>query len=218
MHKKLFSFKRCPYAIRARMILNLCKIDYELIEIDLKNKPKELIEISTKATVPVLVLEDGKIIDESIEIIKYSLTANNSNNFNSSLNIVNEDNKKIAEALVSENDDYFKYYLDRYKYYVRFPENDQLFYRQKAEIFLKKLEDMLKMDLKEKGNELDLNNKEQQFLLGRELKYLDIAIFPFVRQFCYVNEKWFKKEDKYKNLNKWLKYFEELRNSIDIAN
>jgi glutathione S-transferase len=191
------------------MILNLCKINYELIEVDLKNKPKELIEISQKGTVPVLVLEDGKVIDESVDIIEHYLA----NEPNSSLNICNEDDRKIAQSLITQNDSYFKYYLDRYKYHVRFPENDQLFYRQKAELFLDKLENFLKIDLKD--NQLSDDKKDDQFLLGRELKYLDIVIFPFVRQFCYVDQKWFKQEGKYKNLNKWLKYLEDLRDYVD---
>ena len=189
------------------MILKLCSIDYELVEVDLKNKPKELIDISPKATVPVLVLKNGEIIDESIKIIQYTLA----NNPKSSLNILNKD-KKTVEVLISENDNYFKYYLDKYKYHVRFPENTQLFYRQKAEVFLEKLENILKIKSKDKP---DLNNKAHQFLLGKELKYLDIAIFPFVRQFCYVDEKWFKAEIRYRNLVKWLCYLESLRNYID---
>jgi glutathione S-transferase len=196
--KKLFSFKRCPYAIRARMVLKLCKLDYELVEVDLKNKPQELIRISQKATVPVLVLEDEKIIDESIEIIRYALA----NNPESPLNIYDKNDKKIAELLIAENDSYFKFYLDKYKYYTRFPENNQLFYRQKAEVFLTKLDNMF-------------DSKNSNFLLGKEIKYLDISIFPFVRQFCYVNEHWFREVSTYKNLILWLKNLENKRNIID---
>ena len=215
MNKKLFSFKRCPYAIRTRMVLKLCKINYELIEVDLKNKPEELIKISPKATVPVFILENGVVIDESIKIIQYALGHKPESLLNIAFN-TNKDRNKIVESedLIFENDVYFKHYLDRYKYHVRFPENNQLFYRQKAELFLEKLEKMLKMSLKEKDN-LELNHKEHQFLLGKELKYIDIAIFPFVRQFCYVDDKWFKKEDKYKNLVKWLGVLENLRNYLD---
>lgn len=196
--KKLFSFKRCPYAIRARMILKLCGIGYDLIEVDLKNKPKELIKASAKATVPVLILESNEVIDESIEIIKYALLKSPE----SSLNIHEKHNIKTAKDLISENDSYFKYYLDRYKYHIRYLENSKLFYRQKAEVFLTKLEAILA-------------NKNNIFLLGKNLKYLDIVIFPFVRQFCYVDEKWFKNDIKYQNLMKWLNTMEDKRNSID---
>ncbi|MDA9818355.1 glutathione S-transferase N-terminal domain-containing protein [Flavobacteriaceae bacterium] len=191
MNKKLFSFRRCPYAIRARMALKECKINYELIEVDLKNKPTELIKISPKGTVPVLVLENQKIIDESIDIIQYALA----NNQESSLNIIDDNNKKIAENLIAENDNSFKKNLDKYKYHVRYPENTQLFYRQESEVFLEKLEDKF-------------DNGNNKFLLGKTMKYVDIAIAPFIRQFCYVNEKWFR-NSKYINILNWLDYLEK---------
>lgn len=184
MKPLLYSFRRCPYAIRTRMIINYCHFPVEIIEIDLKNKPAKLIEISRKATVPVLHLQDGKVIDESRDIIKYVLDETK-----------NEDliptDKEEGEKLIDENDNYFKIYLDKYKYPDRQTEDSSQNHRQKAEIFLKKLEEIL---------------NKSKFLFQSKISYIDICILPFIRQFAFVDKVWFDNSE-YKNLKIWLDYF-----------
>lgn len=125
----LYTFRRCPYAMRARMALYTAKIDHEHREIDLKNKPPELLGISPKGTVPVLQFGDGRLLEESLDIMKWAL---------------NVPHLPLEEgALIAENDTTFKKALDRYKYPGRYPEEEGLDYRSQCESFLKKLENHL---------------------------------------------------------------------------
>jgi glutathione S-transferase len=188
----LYSFKRCPYAIRARMVIRHCGFLVEIKEVDLKNKPIELIKISPKATVPVLQLESGKVIDQSLEIIKYVLGETKNSD------LIPEAILE-GEKLIEENDQYFKIYLDKYKYPQRFPENSAVNYRENGEVFLKKLEEIL---------------SQRKFLCGANISYIDIAIFPFIRQFAMVDPAWFD-NSQYKNLRNWLKFF--LNSEIFLA-
>ena len=128
----LYSFRRCPYAIRARLAIAKAEITVELREVVLRNKPQQLLDISAKGTVPVLQLQDGKIIDESIDIMHWALSYHDPGKWleNASLDDINH--------LIQWNDGKFKYYLDRYKYADRYPENTEIDYREKAEkIFIR---------------------------------------------------------------------------------
>ena len=116
-HPILYTFRRCPYAIRARMALAYSNITIEIKEIFLQNRPQELFDISPKGTVPVLCLNNSKIIDESLDIMQWALTQNDLENWIGPK--INCQNK-----LIKENDSEFKYWLDRYKYYDRYPEHD----------------------------------------------------------------------------------------------
>ena len=109
----LWSFRRCPYAMRARMALFLSEINYEHREIKLNNKPVEFISLSSSQTVPVFVTEKGKIIEESLDIMEWSL------NRNDPLNLLDCDYLE-SNLLIKKNDTYFKYHLDRYKYASRY--------------------------------------------------------------------------------------------------
>jgi len=111
-HPILYSFIRCPFAIRARMILKLADIKCELREIRLNNKPKHMLEASPKGTVPVLILKD-KIIDESTDIVNWALNINNVFEGN-----IKQDQVNLTEELIALFDDKFKYHLDRYKYSI----------------------------------------------------------------------------------------------------
>jgi glutathione S-transferase len=121
----LYSFRRCPYAMRARMGMVLGKIDFEIIEVDLKNKPDHMIEISPKATVPVLWTSDNKVIDESLEIVTWAC------------------GDDFDHDLIAENDGQFKRALDRYKYPNRYEGEDCSGARGQGENFLKKLNEIV---------------------------------------------------------------------------
>ena len=114
----LFSYRRCPYAMRARMALKLANIKCELREITLNNKPDHMLEASPKGTVPVLILED-KIIDESIEIINWVISLEDIFN-----RTISKSEMTLTESLIRDFDREFKYHLDRYKYSTRYENED----------------------------------------------------------------------------------------------
>src|SRR5690554_2382676 len=115
----LYSFRRCPYAIRTRMTLRYAEVRYELREVWLKNKPKAMLLASAKATVPTMVFPDGTVLDESIDIINWALRLNDPKAW------LREDSSGRTDALLSENDTVFKQHLDHYKYSDRFPEHPE---------------------------------------------------------------------------------------------
>lgn len=167
--------------MRARLGILYAGLQVELREVILRDKPAEMLSISPKATVPVLDLH-SQVIDESIEIVQWALTQQDPNGLlQTDLNLAND--------LIDQNDNNFKYYLDRYKYFNRYPEYSQLEYRQQGEIFLQILENLL------------VNNK---YLLGDSVSIADIAIMPFVRQFAHVDRDAFY-DLPYPNLQQWLK-------------
>ncbi|MCL4157854.1 UNVERIFIED_CONTAM: hypothetical protein GTU68_019538 [Idotea baltica] len=167
--------------MRARMALKYAGIDVEIREISFRDKPKHLLAISPKGTVPVLVLPDTQIIDESIDIIDWALAQQDIDGW------LAED-AVLAKALIAENDSSFKAALDAYKYSERNPEKTQAEHRATGEIFLQKLEGLL---------------EENDGLLGPLPTLADIAIFPFVRQFKGVDVAWFE-ASPYPRLNVWL--------------
>ena len=129
----LYSFRRCPYAMRARMAMNYSKISYEHREILLRKRPQALYDISAKGTVPVLQLPDGRVIDESIDIMRWALKKSDPESWYKD-KIYEQDN------MIERNDTVFKYWLDRYKYHVRYPENSFEEYQiQLEKFYLKKV-------------------------------------------------------------------------------
>ena len=205
----LYSFRRCPYAIRARMALAYAGVIYELREVSLKNKPKEMLDISPKGTTPVLQIfkqsfketetstqdftqdfaQDFIVLEESLDIMNWAIAQNDPLNWMA----LPEDALAIADQLITTNDREFKQALDRYKYANRFPERSPEFYRQQAEEFLQVLELQL--------------YQNAGFLVGDRQTLADVAIFPFVRQMAYVDIDWFLSSD-YKYLQTWLKWHE----------
>ena len=181
----LYTFRRCPYAMRARMAIKIAGIHIEQIEISLKNKPKELLEYSPKATVPVLVTTDGEVIEQSRDIMLWALQKADPCDW-----LLQEDKLKQQQMmqLVDKCDFEFKPILDRYKYFDRHPEFSQEDYRYQAEIFL---------------NELDARLSNYPYLIDECMRFADVAIFPFVRQFAAVDNEWFMRSH-YKNLQGWL--------------
>lgn len=177
----LYSYRRCPYAMRARMALKYAGIAVEIREIALKDKPKSMLAVSPKGTVPVLVLPDGTVLEQSLDIMQWALQQRDTDDW------LNADSQLIAE-LIAENDGSFKQALDKYKYAIRFPEQPAETYRSQGEIFLQKLEELL---------------RQNNYLLKTSISQADIAIFPFIRQFAAVDATWFETAS-YPKLKVWL--------------
>lgn len=181
MPNTLYSFRRCPYAMRARLAIAISQQQVNLREIILKHKPQEMLAISPKGTVPVLQLADGSVLEESLEIMVWCLHKSDPQGWLKG-NLIEMLN------LIDENDAEFKHWLDRYKYASRFPEHSEQFYREQGEEFLMTLENRL---------------SQTPFLFGQQIRLADMAIFPFVRQFASVDKAWFA-QSPYPKLQVWL--------------
>ena len=184
---RLYSFRRCPYAMRARLAIVLAELKVELREIVLKNKPAQMLAISPKGTVPVLELveTDGssrRVIEESRDILQWALEQHDPQ-------AVLDVEPASAQALIEQNDNEFKHWLDRYKYSDRYPELSQLEYRERGELFLQVLETLL---------------AKHRYLLGDTISSADIGIIPFVRQFAHVDQEVFY-QLPYPHLQQWLR-------------
>ncbi|MFN4096395.1 MAG: glutathione S-transferase [Sphingomonas sp.] len=165
----LYSFRRCPYAIRARLALTVSGIAVEHREVKLRDKPAEMLAASPKGTVPVLVLPDGRVIDESLDIMRWALGRNDPEDW-----LAGDD-----PALIAVNDGAFKRHLDRYKYPERYAADD-VDHRAAGLAILDGLEARL---------------GERAFLGGERFGLADAAILPFVRQFAAVDREWFAAQD-----------------------
>ena len=165
----LYSFRRCPYAMRARMALLYTSINLELREVLLKAKPEKMLAISAKGTVPVLELPDAQVLDESYEIMRWALDRGDPEHWWSA------DLAPAIDDLIARNDGQFKNDLDHYKYWQRFPAESQEQYRARGELFLAELEVLL---------------TRQSYLLAERITLADIALFPFVRQFYVCRGSW----------------------------
>lgn len=181
----LYSFRRCPYAMRARMAICAAGINLQTIEVSLKNKPQSLLDCSPKGTVPVLVTANGQVIDQSRDIMLWALNQADPEDWLLQRDAIKQ--RKMMQ-LVDRCDTEFKPLLDRYKYFDRYPEQSQAEHRQQAEGFLQSLE----LSLSHNGCLIDQNKR-----------FADMAIFPFIRQFAGVDRLWFA-ESPYKNLQRWL--------------
>ncbi|MDF1644632.1 MAG: glutathione S-transferase [Pseudomonadales bacterium] len=181
----LYSFRRCPYAMRARLGIYYAGIKVEIREVILRDKPSSLLDYSPKGTVPVLVLSDKEVIEESIDIVRWALSHRDPQKL---LPTPNSRQQQQVEQLIEQNDGEFKYCLDRYKYADRYPEFPAEHYREQGEVFIKQLEQLL------------LKNS---YLLGKALSIADIAIAPFIRQFAHVDRNWFDNAP-YPRLKLWL--------------
>ena len=166
--------------MRARMAMAYSKISYEHREILLKNRPKDLYRISKKGTVPVLKLVDGTVIDESVDIMKWCIKQNDLDGWF-------EDNYALQNRFIKNNDTEFKYWLDRYKYHIRYIENSYEKYQKEVEAFLIKYNLIL---------------QENYFLMGKKLSLVDVALMPFIRQAAHVNIGWFTQN--FPALSEWL--------------
>ena len=197
----LYSFIRCPYAMRARMAIKLCDIKCEIREVRLNNKPDQMIKQSPKGTVPVLVLKN-KVIDESNEIIDWALSKNNV--FEGNLDQLNID---ITNDLIKLFDSKFKYNLDRYKYSSRYESVDKEKHKIACLEILIYLESLM---------------SDNKWILGSEINKLDISILPFIRQFRIADIEWFDNQNKIKNIKNIIlnfldsELFKDVMNKYDV--
>ena len=185
----LYSFRRCPYAIRARLAIASSRLAVELREVILRDKPAEMLAASPKGTVPVLALPNGRVLEESLDIIEWALAQ--------------EDCEGLLEfapgtleemrGLIAENDGPFKDALDRYKYPGRYEDVTVDAQRKLGSQFINKLEQLL---------------AGKKFLFGNRISVADIAILPFIRQFAHVDRDWFWQQD-WQNVIRWLEDFLE---------
>ncbi|MGH8348364.1 MAG: glutathione S-transferase [Pseudomonas sp.] len=180
----LYSFRRCPYAMRARMALRYSGVTVDIVEVSLKAKPAEMLALSGKGTVPVLNA-DGRVIDESLDIMRWALAQNDPQDW-----LLKDDPDAAAHIapLIEQNDQVFKVHLNRYKYAERYPEQPMEVYRGEGEVFLRKLDELL---------------EGRDYLLAEHPCLADVALMPFVRQFAHVDREWFG-QTPYLRLQAWL--------------
>lgn len=180
----LYTFRRCPYAMRARLALDASGIAVELREVVLGNKPEDMLAASPKGSVPVLVLPGRRVIDESWDIMLWALRRHDPGGW------LGKNDACVAAAipLMAENDTGFKCALDRYKYPGRYPEHAPGEYRAQAEGFVQSLENRL---------------RRTSHLLGDTFTIADAGVFPFIRQFAAVDQDWFAGAP-YPELRRWI--------------
>jgi glutathione S-transferase len=167
----LYSFRRCPYAMRARMALKVSGANPVLREIILRDQPDHMLTLSSKGTVPVLRLENGDILEESLDIMYWALAQHDPEGW------LTQRHRSDIDALITENDTLFKAALDRYKYPNRFEDEDCSGARDTCQSFF----DKLNLNIQNHGGGL----------LTDSYTMADIAIFPFIRQAAFVNKAWF---------------------------
>ena len=181
----LYSFRRCPYAMRARLALVISGQACELREVVLKAKPSELLEASAKASVPVMVLPGGEVIEQSLDIMHWALERNDPAQWLSA----NPAQAAQVQAIIDDCEQTFKHHLDRYKYPNRYEGADALQHRAAAAVWLQQLAQQL---------------TPEGWLFGTAASLPDMAIAPFVRQFAQTNPFWFEQQD-WPALQAWLK-------------
>jgi glutathione S-transferase len=199
----LYSYRRCPYAMRARMALAYAGIDHEIREISLRDKPQSMLALSPKGTVPVLWIpkiqeknseqntnkDSGQVIEQSLEIMQWALTQNDSEGWWAS---TPESLRADILRWIEINDGPFKKILDIYKYPERYPEMNQ------KESFERALEIQLLP--------MDRALQQHRYLIGDKISLVDVALFPFVRQFYMVDQEQFN-QAQLKALQQWLEGF-----------
>ena len=195
----LYSFRRCPYAIRARWALLICKIKVELREVNLKNKPIDLTENSRNKTVPLLILGNGRKIEESLDIVLWAISKNKDENMKK--NFFKDDYHKEIFKIIKENDIKFKYHLDRFKYSTRYLNNEREDHYEELLKILKKWNKLL---------------SNSMWLIGNNQSVADWCIWPFVRQFKIACE--IQKKTNYlePHIKSWLTYFESHKNYLKV--
>lgn len=178
----LYTYRRCPYAMRARMALLIAGIEFDAHEVSLRDKPAEMLAISPKGSVPVMLLPDGTVLEQSWDIMRWALEQRAARWW---------DGAQTTENLewLARNDGEFKVHLDRYKYPERYNETDREGHRENAlASFLRPLNSRL---------------AQSRYLGGIEPCATDLALFPFVRQFAAVEPAWFETAEL-PSLQAWL--------------
>ena len=185
----LYSFRRCPYAMRARLALMVSNRVCELREVVLRDKPQEMLEVSAKGTVPILIDVDGRVLDQSIDIVLWALRQHDPEKW------LKPQQGSVAEMLelIALFDEGFKYHLDRYKYPDRYPGVDAQAHRHEGSLYLGRLNAQL---------------SATKYLFGNNVALADMAIAPSVRQFAHTDRAWFN-EQPWPGLQAWLAEFTE---------
>lgn len=184
-HPILYSLRQCPYAMRARLGLLLAQQSVILRDIVMTNIPDEMFAASAKGTVPVLLFDDGKVIDESLDIMVWALKENDPRNL-----LYSQDGTILSKmlALINRSDNEFVDALKKYKAASRYHDNSEDEYRQECESFIAYLENCL---------------TKHEFIMGTQASLVDYAILPFIRQFSRVDKKWYQ-QSPYPKLRTWL--------------
>ena len=185
----LWSFRRCPYAMRARLAIQSSGLAVHLREILLRDKPPEFIADSAKATVPVLKLPHGEVIEESLDVMRWALAQNDPEDWRD----IFEDDPQFASAVLTELDGAFKTALDRYKYASRYDNGQEDAFHHRA----------IGVDFLER---IDRRLSQQPYLSGTKAGFLDFASLPFIRQFRIADPDWFVQQD-WAHLHPWLTDF-----------
>ncbi len=188
MRPILYSFRRCPYAMRARLALSVSGVDFEHREVALKAKPAEMLAVSPKGTVPVLVLPTGEVLEQSLDIMHWALQQNDPQAWLPDT----IETRTFTDGGIALNDGEFKAHLDRYKYPQRFGLVDGLSHRTQAANMLMQWQMRL---------------QAQAFLSGPQWGLLDACVAPFVRQFARTDRAWFDAQP-WPELVQWLTAFE----------
>ncbi len=179
----LYTFRRCPYAIRARLAIHASGVEVHQHEVALKAKPAEMLAISPKGTVPVLQLPDGRVLEQSLEVMRWALEQHDPQGW------LDGADTPEAQALIALNDGRFKQLLDAYKYPERHPSQSAAAWRDEAvALVLAPLDERL---------------QSHPQLMGDRIKLVDMALLPFVRQFSKVDEAWWD-EAPLPRLKAWL--------------
>ena len=184
----LFSFRRCPYAMRARIAIKLCEQTCEIREINLSSKSEEFLNLSQKGTVPVLLLPNGKIIDESLDIINWAISINDPFKLKSDKDKLYKEDLELIKVF----DDDFKFHLDRYKYSSHYENANREKHRNKAQDILAEINTLL---------------LENNWIRGDHPTLTDISILPFVRQYRIADTEWFDRHLKLPRVKNWLNNF-----------
>jgi len=188
----LYSFRRCPYAIRARWALLKTNQLFALREVSIRNKPQALLTASPKGTVPVLITDKGKVIDESLNIMIWTINQCDTNDY---FFRWDTEAQITTNSIIKTNDCLFKFHLDRYKYPQRYLECNCEYHKTAAREILLEL-----------NNRLSGTNTTKWLVSQRE-SIADWAVWPFVRQFRNVDKRSFDNDKEISRLKLWLDYF-----------
>lgn len=185
----LYSFRRCPWAMRARLALRYAECDVQVCEVAMKNKPAELLALSPKGTVPVLDT-GAQVLEESLQIMRWALARHDPDDWRLMADAAGAEQ---AEASIACNDSTFKAQVNLYKYAERYPQHSRDYYRQDAETWLARLESLL---------------EGSPYLLADHPSLADAALLPLLRQFAGVEPAWFA-QAPYPRLRTWLEHWLE---------
>jgi glutathione S-transferase len=188
----LYSLRNCPYAMRARIGIHKAQLQIDLREVNLKQKPVEMLAASAKGTVPILVLDNEQqpptVIDESLDVMLWALRNNDPDNL-----LYSHDQSALPNMLklIAQFDNEFKTCLNAYKAAKRYREDNVIECRQACEVFIQELENRL---------------IESYFLVSAQESLADIALVPFIRQFAKVERQWYL-QAPYPKVRQWLNQY-----------